>query len=176
MARRSFSLAEAMESVTHSESEDREKSSSMDEGTCTSEDDSISDDVYQPFPDSSSSGGEEDTTESEEEAEHLMETQEAGAETEEPVAGWRSRSGKILWLPNAEDTLRYYPVPTGTTPEDTLHYYPVPTGTTPGPTLYAVSRISSVMSTFELLRDPSAAVHPHQPAQEAEELEVELCG
>ncbi|XP_020483419.2 piggyBac transposable element-derived protein 4-like isoform X1 [Labrus bergylta] len=61
---------------------------------------------------------------------------ERDGETEETdeTAGWRSRSG-ICWSP---------------TPAETLPYIPVPTGLTPGPTHHALSRISTVKSTFDL--------------------------
>lgn len=83
---------------------------------------SSQDEDYHPVPDSSSSGGED-------EAEQLM------VETEQQVGEWMSRDGKIMWFPTADET---------------LHYNPVPTGITPGPTLYAVARISSLRSAFDL--------------------------
>ena len=65
-----------------------------------------------------------------------MEADQLMAETKELAGEWRSRHGKILWFPTAEET---------------LHYNPVPTGITPGPTLYAVAHISNMRSAFDLL-------------------------
>lgn len=123
-----------------SESEDDEKSSASEEeasSSVSSENDSIttSDEDYHPVPDSSSSANEDDT-ETAVEAEQLM-AEKVGevAEAGEPVAEWMSRSGKIEWFPTAAETMRYFPVPTGITP---------------GPTLYAVARISTLRSAFDL--------------------------
>ncbi|KAL3997113.1 hypothetical protein ACER0C_009769 [Sarotherodon galilaeus] len=140
MARRSYSLLQALDYVMRSESEDDEESSASEEeasSSVSSENDSIttSDEDYHPVPDSSSSASENDT-ETAVEAERLMaekvgEAAEAGA----PVAEWMSRSGNIEWFPTAEETMRYNPVPTSITP---------------GPTLYAVARISTLRSAFDL--------------------------
>ncbi|XP_019220611.1 piggyBac transposable element-derived protein 3 [Oreochromis niloticus] len=124
----------------HSESEDDEESAASEEeaaSSVSSENDSIttSDEDYHPVPDSSSSASENDT-ETAVEAERLMaETVGEAADAGAPVAEWMSRSGNIEWFPTAEETMRYNPVPTGITP---------------GPTLYAVARISTLRSAFDL--------------------------
>ncbi|XP_070778216.1 piggyBac transposable element-derived protein 4-like [Enoplosus armatus] len=126
----------ALEEETSS-TQDEDTSSPEDEGTPSSEDGSITtdDEEYQPVPDSSSSGGEDDTDTATEAEQLMAETVEAVAETEELAAEWMSRDGRIMWFPTAKET---------------LHYNPVPTGITPGPTLYAVARISSLRSAFDL--------------------------
>uniref|UniRef100_A0A3B4HAA9 PiggyBac transposable element-derived protein domain-containing protein n=1 Tax=Pundamilia nyererei TaxID=303518 RepID=A0A3B4HAA9_9CICH len=126
-------------SKTDGNTDDEESSASEEEASSSvsSENDSIttSDEDYHPVPDSSSSASENDT-ETAVEAERLMaEKVGEAAETGAPVAEWMSRSGNIEWFPTAEET---------------MHYNPVPTSITPGPTLYAVARISTLRSAFDL--------------------------
>lgn len=60
---------------------------------------------------------------------------EAVENTREQAGEWMSQNGNIMWFP---------------TPEETLNYYPVPTGIIPGPTRYTISRISNLKSAFDL--------------------------
>lgn len=141
-------MLQARDYVMRSESEDdtdeekssapeEETSSTQDENTSSSEDDSVTtdDEEYQPVQDSSSSGSEDDTDTAVEAKQLMADTAGAVAETQEQAGEWMSHNGKIMWLPTAEETLRYNPVPTGITP---------------GPTLYAIARISSLRSAFDL--------------------------
>ncbi|XP_005947474.1 piggyBac transposable element-derived protein 4 [Haplochromis burtoni] len=133
MARRSYSLLQAPDYVRRSESEDDEESAA----SVSSENDSIStsDEDYHPVPDSSSSPSENDTKTAVEVERLMEETVGEAADAGAPGAEWMSRSGNIEWFPTAEETMRYNPVPTGITP---------------GPTLYAVTRISTLRSAFDL--------------------------
>lgn len=90
-----------------------------------------------------SSESEKDGTSDEEGEEYLPGNEEpcSSSEEEEEEAKmeldsqWRSKNGEILWCPTHEETLPFFP-------SSIL---------TPGPTHYAISRISSPVSAFDLL-------------------------
>lgn len=96
-------------------------------GIASSEGDSNTDDAYLSVPasSSSSSSGEEDDPAVEVEQQRV----------EELVGQWMSRDGKMTWFPTSNETLRYNPVPTGTTT---------------GPTIYVVAHINDLRSAFDL--------------------------
>ena len=125
MARRSYSLLQALEFVMRSESEDGEKSTALEETTSTKDEDT-------------SSREDEDTSSSEDDSTTLLmmrstsqylilppqgvrtiQTQRLNkktqlqvmADTDELAAEWISHNGKILWFPTNKETLHFNPVP-----------------------------------------------------------------
>lgn len=86
-----------------------------------------------------SSESKKDSTSNEEGEEFLPGNEEPCSSSEEEKedrkSQWRSKNGEILWCPTHEETLPYFP-------SSIL---------TPGPTPYAIARISSPVSAFDLL-------------------------
>lgn len=110
---------------------------------------SDSEDLPSPPADSSSpatlSGDDTDNTSVH--TDQLESSSSSSSDSEEEMhdeAGWTTKSGKLVWSPTNEETLRYLPAATGLIP---------------GPTHYAVARISDPISSFMLFLTDEIVQH-----------------